>query len=261
MSADLVFLHSGHSPRCIARVDKRFDGYYTLQFMARGGLELFYDDARQELSGAWFWTAYPGPHIRFHPGAGQRQWEHRYVAFKGPRVNRWIADGLYFEGAQPAPLRDGNETYRVLFDELLAQVRRHDRWGTARATNLLERILLELAEARAQPANREAWLEPVLERLTDPTGFDGDYEALAKDCGFSLSTLRRRFRDATGTALHRYALQCRIGEACSLLGETDLPLKQIAEKLGYSDVFFFTRQFRKVMGVPPGAYRTSAQGK
>ena len=50
--------------RCIARVDKRFDGYYTLQFMARGGLELYYGDERHELKGAWFWTAQPGPRTR-----------------------------------------------------------------------------------------------------------------------------------------------------------------------------------------------------
>jgi AraC-like DNA-binding protein len=261
MAADMVFLHSGHSPRCIARVDKRFDGYYTLQFMARGGLELYYGDEHRTLKGAWFWTAYPGPRICFHPCGIQGWWEHRYVAFKGPRVNRWIADGLYFNGAQPAPERAGNQTYRVLFDELLAQVRRHDRWGTLRAANLLERLLLELAEARAQQFKREPWLELVLEELSPKGSFNGDYEALAKSCGFSLSTLRRRFRETTGTAIHRYTLQCRIGEACSLLGESDLPLKQVAERLGYSDVYFFNRQFRNVMGVPPGAYRISAQHK
>lgn len=257
-ATDLIFLHSGHSPRCIARVDKRFDGYYTLQFMARGGLELYYGDERHELNGAWFWTAQPGPRTRFHPGAGSAWWEHRYVAFKGARVSRWIADGLYFEGPQAAPDRDKGVTYRVLFDELLQQVRRHDRWGTVRATNLLERILLELAEARAQPADREPWLDLALERLAKADGAF-DYEALADACGMSLGTLRRRFRKATGSALHKYALQCRIGTACSLLGDGDLPVKSIAEKLGYSDVYFFSRQFRQAMGVPPATYRRSAQ--
>lgn len=259
-AADLIFLHSGFSPRCIARVDKKFDGYYTLQFMARGGLELFYADERHELKGAWFWTAQPGPRTRFHPGAGHTWWEHRYVAFKGARVSRWIADGLYFEGPQAIPENANVATYRALFDELLEQVRRHDRWGTQRAANLLERILLELAEARALSAEREPWLDLALERLSR-AGTDLDYERLADACGMSLGTLRRRFRKATGTALHKYALQCRIASACGLLGDSDTPVKTIAEKLGYSDVYFFSRQFRQAMGVPPATYRRSAQSR
>jgi len=43
------------------------------------------------------------------------------------------------------------------------------------------------------------------------------------------------------------------------LGETNLPIKEIAERLGYNDVYFFSRQFRKQMGVPPAAYRKSRQ--
>jgi AraC-like DNA-binding protein len=256
--ADLVFLHSGRSPRCIARVDKRFDGYYTLQFMARGGVELYYGEQRHELSGSWFWTAAPGERIRFHPGAGHEWWEHRYVAFKGPRVNCWIAEGLYFDGPQAAPAGPGGKGYSALFDELLEQTRRHDRWGNTRSINLLERILIELAEERTQPDTKEPWLQQALEYLSKGPATP-DYEQLAKASGMSLSTLRRRFKQSTGAALHHYTLQNRIAAACRLLGDGDLPIKAIAEELGYSDVYFFTRQFRRVMGIPPATYRRSAQ--
>jgi AraC-like DNA-binding protein len=57
-----------------------------------------------------------------------------------------------------------------------------------------------------------------------------------------------------------YVLQCRANAARQLLTETDLPVKLIARQLGYQDVFFFTRQFRKFTGVPPALYRKSRQG-
>ena len=87
---DLVFLHGSHTPRCNARVDKVFEGYYTLQFMVDSALELFYDEQAYRLEGSWFWPAWPGPQIRFHAGGGRSTWNHRYIAFKGPLVNQWV---------------------------------------------------------------------------------------------------------------------------------------------------------------------------
>lgn len=256
MAEDLVFLHCGHMPTCDRRVDKQFDGYFTLQYMVAGGVELFYENDRHLLHGQWFWPAHPGPHIRFHAAPGLQTWHHRYVAFKGPLVSRWIAGGLLLEKPQAAPQR---RNFTARFDELLLQARRADRWGTLRGINLLERLLLELAEAREQPQRREPWLERLLQRFDDGESLNLSYEHLADKEGMALSTLRRRFRTATGTALHTYVLHCRIGTARRLLGESDLPIKTIAEQLGYNDVYFFTRQFRKFSGVPPAVYRRSRQ--
>jgi iron complex transport system substrate-binding protein len=163
--------------------------------------------------------------------------------------------------------------YERRFDELIEQALRGDRWGTLRATVLLEGLLVELAEARADAraasggGGSERWLERVRAALAEAPANDAaaandplDYERLADACGMALSTLRRRFRRATGTPLHAYALQCRAAAARRLLGETDLPIKAVAARLGYRDVYFFTKQFRRLSGVPPAAYRRSRQG-
>jgi AraC-like DNA-binding protein len=254
--SDLTFLHSNRELRCSAIVDKQFVGYSTLQFMESGSIQLSYDDRKHLLTGPWFWPAFPGPWIKFRLAEGCPAWHHRYSAFTGPLVARWIADGLFPPGPQPMPAGfDGP----IEFDRLLADIRRSGRWATLRAVNQLERILVALAEDRIQPAAKEAWLEDVIERLSRPS-FDHDYAALADEAGMALSTLRRRFRLATGTALHHYALQCRVAEARRRLSESDEPIKTIADGLGYSDVFFFTKQFRKLTGVTPAAFRKSRQG-
>jgi AraC family transcriptional regulator of arabinose operon len=255
-SADLTFLHANEDRACTSVVDKHFAGYYTLQFMQEGTLALSYDDRKHTLAGRWFWPAYPGPLIRFTRAAGCDAWHHRYAAFTGPLVTRWIADGLFPDGPQPAPQ---TLDAPAEFDALLAAIRSGGRWGTLRAINQLERILIALAEDRAPTASAEPWLEGVIEQLAQPA-FDHDYAALADGAGMALSTLRRRFRKATGAALHHYALQCRIAEARRRLGESDDPIKRISDQLGYSDVFFFTKQFRKLTGLTPAAFRRSRQG-
>jgi AraC-like DNA-binding protein len=256
---DFAFLHSNHDPHCIARVDKHFDGYFTLQFMARGGVELSYDQTQHQLEGRWFWTAYPGPHIRFHAAPGHEFWEHRYVAFQGARVRRWQNMGLWLTGPQAAPQ---GMNWDTRFDELLHCARCVEKLATLRGANLLEGILLDLTAARLEPASefkREPWLENVLEELNREGAFSPEYAKIASRCGMGLSTLRRRFREATGTAIHNYVLQNRMARARQLLGESNLPLKAIAAELGYGDVYFFAAQFRRLTGVTPSAYRKSRQ--
>lgn len=273
--SDLTFLHSGFTPKCAASVDKKFEGYQTLQYGERGGVELFYGEQRYLLDEdtPWFWTAYPGPHIRFHAAPGLPWWRHRYVAFQGPRVARWIADGLWTERPQPAPINLA-AVYPARFDELIRLSRQPpaDRWSLARAVNLLEAILIELAEDRARTMTAsvvpEPWLAELIARIEEaetipilteePSPLD--YAGFARAHGMALTTLRRRFRAATGAPLHEWAVQSRIARARHLLGETDMPVKAVAAQLGYRDVYFFTRQFRQTVGVPPAAYRRSRQG-
>jgi AraC-like DNA-binding protein len=261
----LVFLHSAYRPENMCRTDKVFEGYCSLQLMTSGGVELRYGSEQWMLEGPWFWTGYPGPHIRFHLAPGFTSWSHRYVSFTGPRMSEWLADRMLPLEPQVPPA--GMDAAR-LFDELLGLVGDRTHWAALRATNLLERLLLELAQDRAQPAiaDGEPWLPELLDRLStsiETGGRNGatlpSYDELARQLGMSLSTLHRRFKRATGTTLHAYTLQCRGAAARELLAETDLPIKAIAARLGYRDTFFFSRQFRSLTGVSPAAYRRSRQ--
>lgn len=263
----LVFLAASRSPHCSLRLDKHLSGYHTMQFMSAqsGGVYVAYDDRAYHLADgqAWFWPAYPGPRLRFAPAPPFAQWFHRHVGFTGSLVSRWASEGLWPDAPQPAPpTRD----WDAFWDELITQAQRSDTWGRRRAVNLLEQMLIELAEARTPPAPEtlSPWLGPLLERLSaEGKGaeiFAPDYTELARELGMGVSTLRRKFKTAMGGAsLHHYVIQNRIARARALLTETDLPLKAVAARLGYDTEYFFARQFRQIVGVAPGVYRKSRQ--
>lgn len=259
MNANLVFLHGSHRSRCDTSVDKHFVNYSSLQFMSRGAIEIRYDrDDEGEfdvLNGSWFWAAYPGPRVVFHPAPRTRTWDHRYVAFTGTIANDWLAEGLLPRTPQPAP--QGRD-WATRFDEMLSLTTANTPLATRLAVNRLEGILLELANARttmSQPP--PPWLDEVLTALRQSPGEPIDYEALARQAGMGQSTLRRRFREVTGTSLHHYRIDSRITEARRLLTETDTPIAAIAHRLGYSDVYAFSNQFRD--RPPPGRFRQSRQ--
>jgi transcriptional regulator GlxA family with amidase domain len=68
-------------------------------------------------------------------------------------------------------------------------------------------------------------------------------------------TLARRFAAATGQSPHAYLQGLRLDAARALLEVGDLTVQSIASQVGYGDVSSFSRLFREVVGLSPGAYR------
>lgn len=262
------FLFGRFVPRCTHEVDKRFEGYAVLQYCAGGGVRLSFDGKQSTLEGRCFWSSYPGPRIAFKPLTAGSTWVHRYLAFRGPALARWEADGIFPVPPMPAPPNTdaadgtggGDDVWARRFDHLLELSRREDALGQRRAALELESVLCELADARAAGDQQPDWLVTAKSRLEVLGVEDVDYDRLAADLGFSPRTFRREFARRVGLPPHRYLLASRISHAREMLAHTDLPIKEISRELGYRDVFYFTRQFRRLVGVPPGVYRRSREG-
>jgi AraC-like DNA-binding protein len=65
----------------------------------------------------------------------------------------------------------------------------------------------------------------------------------------------RSFRKATGTTPWRHVINRRMMEAKQLLSDPDYSIQQIAFHLGYNDPNYFSRAFRKEVGMSPRAFR------
>ena len=71
----------------------------------------------------------------------------------------------------------------------------------------------------------------------------------------SSTVLSRQFRREVGKTIHQYVEDMVFQAAQIQLTETDLPLGQISEQLGFCDSFYFSRRFSQRYGEPPSAYR------
>lgn len=81
---------------------------------------------------------------------------------------------------------------------------------------------------------------------------------MAARIGLSQAHFSRVFHEVVGQSPRDFLLDTRMLRARHLLAETDFSIQEISERLGYSDVFFFSRQFKTKTGVPPTAYRRQA---
>lgn len=256
MSLDITFMHCNFLPTCRARVDKVYKGYVSIQMMESGTISLSYDDETYTLNGAWVWAAWPGPRIRFHAVPERGSWRHRYVAFRGPKALELAERGLF--PYSPVPVTNPSGDTKI-FDELLRYASRIDPVGRELALQHLELFLNRLRDDLEGPKNSDRIEHEVRFRLLQSAEDTHDYARIATDLGMAESTLRRRFFKATGKAVHSFFIEERIGEARTLLANSHLSVKEISEKLGYNDVYYFTRQFKKCVGTPPSAFRKSIQ--
>lgn len=82
-------------------------------------------------------------------------------------------------------------------------------------------------------------------------------EAIADALHISVRYLTRIFSAEMGLPLQEYLARYRVSQARLLLETSAAPVAQIALQVGFEDPNYFSRAFRKQVGVSPQAYRTS----
>ncbi|MFB6812513.1 GlxA family transcriptional regulator [Streptomyces sp. NPDC056387] len=80
---------------------------------------------------------------------------------------------------------------------------------------------------------------------------------LARRAMMSKRSFARRFTAATGTTPHAWLRSLRLSGAEELLETTDLPVEEIARRVGYGSAAVLREQFVRRRGVPPRSYRRS----
>ena len=89
----------------------------------------------------------------------------------------------------------------------------------------------------------------------NPVSAASQIRGLAEALHVSESTLSKRFRRETGIAPGAYLNRLVLDRACRLLLSGEMSIAEVAERLGFSDQFYFTKYFRRQMSMTPSAYR------
>ncbi len=80
---------------------------------------------------------------------------------------------------------------------------------------------------------------------------------IAERVGVTSGYLQRLFRENCKTSVIEYLLRHRVENACKMLVETDIPIQEISNTIGFSDVKNFYYRFKRIFGVTPSQYRAN----
>lgn len=81
-------------------------------------------------------------------------------------------------------------------------------------------------------------------------------EEIASAAGVSREHLCRAFRKHYGMSPVQYSNTLRISAAEQLLLNSSLSISEISSRLGFSDIYSFSKSFKKASGRPPGKFRS-----
>jgi AraC-like DNA-binding protein/mannose-6-phosphate isomerase-like protein (cupin superfamily) len=154
--------------------------------------------------------------------------------------------------------------------QLMAEMVRNESTGLERLLRLIE-ALAELSRSRdarplcRTPVNAAAdltvgrRLKHVLDRLHAELVDLPSQAELAGEVGLSPQAFSRFFKRRVGKTFVQYVNEWRVGLACRALIESEESITGIALDSGFENLSNFNRQFKRVAGVTPSAYRAQAR--
>lgn len=128
--------------------------------------------------------------------------------------------------------------------------------GLAGLLGLLAEMIDEPWRALLPPDDAMTRFAPVLEAIAAAPEHPWRSATLADMLGWHATTFANRFSAAFGCGPREHVIRVRLARACELLRAADCSIAEVAEACGFNDPFYFSRLFRRRVGVPPSAYAT-----
>ena len=137
----------------------------------------------------------------------------------------------------------------------------HQSAGQLRIYGCMYTLLDAVITAAAGTGSAYYSIRIGVERLREEWYLNRKIEAYAKLCNMSNAYFYRCFRAWSGQSPVEYRNALRLSHAESMLRNTDMQIKEIAETVGFEDPFYFCRVFAKRFGVSPKKYRNGVNFK
>lgn len=145
---------------------------------------------------------------------------------------------------------------KEIFQDIINEYNRKEVYYNERCGALLKDLLIcamraSCEEKTALQKNQgETILSYVRENFDKPIS----NASVAKYFSYHENYLNQILKEQTGYTLHRYLLEYRITMASSLLRSGEYTVSEVAEKVGFSNVFAFSKSFKKLTGKAPTSY-------
>jgi AraC-like DNA-binding protein len=240
-------------------VREHFPGHELILCLRGEGYVKAEGRRRPVKGGQWVWVNCQLPH---EYGAQPRDpWEVYWVRVEGPRlqkVSEWLGGG----GGGGASVFDvvkqgeAEAAYRQVFRWMQEGASAAPGWIHAEVARLIA-LVFEARQLSGGPDSEQlpAVLERPLEHMRLFYFQPQRVAELAAMSGMSAAHFSRLFRASLGTSPIDWLRRERINQAKRRLAEGDDQIQTVAEQVGYTDRFFFSKDFRQMVGMSPKEFR------
>jgi AraC-like DNA-binding protein len=249
---------AGFFPHAVDHYRKRprgCDEHILLYCMKGSGMVTHHSEKRMLVRGDVFCIPRNTPHT-YHASADD-PWSLLWVHFKGSDEILYPLDELRIvKLEQPREQNRLQALFDMLFESLEGS---YTEGNFIHASNIVGAILSEIycKEKLHEGDERNHYFSKAVRYMHSHVHGNPTLEDVARYLMVSKSYLHALFRQYANKAPMEYFQHLKIEMACRYLDMTDLQIQEIAERLGYSDIGYFSRRFKLLKQQSPSAYRIS----
>jgi AraC-like DNA-binding protein/mannose-6-phosphate isomerase-like protein (cupin superfamily) len=187
--------------------------------------------------------------------------EHLEACHRQEVICIWADLGRCSRLGRAIKLSDGRGTFRRIFDAIYSEFTGNRSFSQELITCHLRALVWLIRQRLAEPTREGSdHVERCVAYIHEHYSRDYPIEDLAALVSVSPSYLFRMFRKRVGVTPLSYRNLVRIEKAKLLLLDRSLKVEEVAERVGFMDVKYFSRVFRKLAGRSPRCFRIANQG-
>lgn len=237
-------------------------GSYALVFMASGrGYYADSQGASHSLAPGDAVLVFPEIAHAYGPNEGAA-WAQIYVVFEGPQFEL-LRKAAILDPARPVWHLQPVDYWRRRVEEIFQTPTPQGKATALRALGRFVHLLTDMAATNSEASRRseDVWLDDSMHLLSEPRarGWLSPQE-VASRVGLSYENFRKLFARRVGESPAKFQKRRRIEHACAAIYQDTASFKELAEELGFCDVYHFSKVFRQVMGESPSAFRRKTRG-
>lgn len=246
----------------IRQENMRILGSYALVLITEGnGYYLDQNGCEQATQPGDAIFVFPDIAHAYGPDSGQR-WSQSYVIFEGPCFDLLRENGV-LDPTRPVWHFEPVDRWKRRIEELFQSKNGRNEAAHLATVGRFLSLLTEAAaaEIEASRGGGKGWLDEAIQLLSEPQARDWlSPQEVALRLGMSYENFRKLFPKETGESPAQFQKRRRIEHACAAIYQDTASFKQLAEQLGFCDVYHFSRVFRQITGETPSAYRKRIRG-
>jgi Transcriptional regulator containing an amidase domain and an AraC-type DNA-binding HTH domain len=234
---------------------KNYEGY-LFQYTMEGCGRFETIDSQIELNkGKAFLVSFPSKSRYFLHN--NDTWHYFYIHFTGIAA-RYFYDYIHEKRGDVFTLADESSCIELFMKEFKA-VKDRRQYIQYESGEFLYRFLTALCRdiEKLQFISNRIWVEAAKEWIENNYTSDKNISDMCDSMGLSMAHVSRQFHTYVGFSPIQYLNKLRIEQSMFLLVNTDLSMNKIAGQSGFANGNYYSKAFRKLVGMTPTQYRNS----
>ncbi|MCX7876483.1 MAG: AraC family transcriptional regulator [Melioribacteraceae bacterium] len=185
-------------------------------------------------------------------------WKEYWVTFTGLQVKKFQSNGILSQKIEVLKIGLDEDTVN-LFDQMIDYFDRNPLGFNEFLISLLYKLIAHINYLKINTISDNYKNEEVIKKtkifILENFNCSIDYKNFSKELGISYSSLRKIFKDYTKLSLLQYQINIKLHKAKLFLTQTEKPIAEISEELGFENQFYFSKFFKSKTKLAPKKWR------